>query len=89
MSQPAGPAHVETISTHAVADAIVIPDANLLFTGDFKRFGVDLVLSKDDRELVLHDYQGWRARRPRPGRPKLRTFRASSWRRPMAPVPRG
>ena len=55
-TQPAGPAHVETISTHAPADAIVIPDANLLFTGDFKRSGVDLVLSKDDRELVLHDY---------------------------------
>ncbi len=25
-------------------------------SGDFKRSGVDLVLSKDDRELVLHDY---------------------------------
>ena len=55
-TQPAGPAHVDTISTHAPADAIVIPDASLLFTGDFKRSGVDLVLSKDDRELVLHDY---------------------------------
>ncbi len=32
------------------------PTRNLLFTGDFKRSGVDLVLSKDDRELVLHDY---------------------------------
>ena len=29
---------------------------NLLFNGDFKRSGVDLVLSKDNQELVLHDY---------------------------------
>ena len=38
------------------ADAIIVPDAQLLFNGDFKRSGVDLVLSKDDHELVLHDY---------------------------------
>ena len=45
-----------TVSGHAPSDAIIIPDAHLLFTGDFKRAGVDLVLSGDDRELVLHDY---------------------------------
>ena len=28
----------------------------MLFNGDFKRSGVDLILSKDDHELVLHDY---------------------------------
>ncbi len=50
-------AHVETIShPHAPSDAIIVPDAHLLFTGDFKRSGVDLILSNDDRELVLHDY---------------------------------
>jgi fibronectin-binding autotransporter adhesin len=38
------------------ADAIVVPDAHLLFNADFMRSGVDLILSKDDRELVLHDY---------------------------------
>jgi fibronectin-binding autotransporter adhesin len=49
--------HVETVhAAHAPADAIVVQDANLLFLGEFKRSGVDLVLSKDDRELVLHDY---------------------------------
>src|SRR5450631_3272812 len=37
-------------------DAIVVPDAHLLFNGDFKRSGVDLILSGDDREIVLHDY---------------------------------
>ncbi|WJR77825.1 Ig-like domain-containing protein [Bradyrhizobium sp. NP1] len=31
-------------------------DADLLFHADFTRSGVDLVLSKDGRELVLHDY---------------------------------
>ncbi len=56
---PQGQAHVETITkhaTHAPADAIIVPDAQLLFNGDFKRAGVDLVLSHDHQELVLHDY---------------------------------
>ena len=42
-----GHAHVETVSAHAThvpADAIIVPDAQLLFNGDFKRSGVDLVL---------------------------------------------
>jgi fibronectin-binding autotransporter adhesin len=43
-------------TTHAPADAIIIPDAHLLFNGDFKRSGVDLILSADDQKLVLHDY---------------------------------
>ncbi|HXQ34355.1 MAG TPA: hypothetical protein VN843_10105, partial [Anaerolineales bacterium] len=54
-----GHVHVDTFSAHATrapVDAIVVPDAHLLFNGDFKRSGVDLVLSKDDQELVLHDY---------------------------------
>jgi hypothetical protein len=48
--------HVDSVSTHAPPGAIIVPDAHLLFTGDFKRSGVDLVLTGDDRELVLHDY---------------------------------
>jgi VCBS repeat-containing protein len=58
-SHPNAHAHVETVSanaTHAPRDAIIVPDAQLLFNGDFKRSGVDLIVSKDDRELVLHDY---------------------------------
>ncbi len=58
-SHPHAHAHVETVSanaTHAPRDAIIVPDAQLLFNGDFKRSGVDLIVSKDDRELVLHDY---------------------------------
>ena len=48
--------HVGTVKGHAPADAITIPDAHLLFTGDFKRAGVDLVVSGDGHEIVLHDY---------------------------------
>jgi len=51
--------HFETISppaAHAPSDAIIVPAAHLLFNGDFKRSGVDLILSKDDHELLLPDY---------------------------------
>jgi len=45
------------VSAHgAPVGAIIVPDAQLLFNGDFKRSGVDLILSRDDRELVLQDY---------------------------------
>jgi fibronectin-binding autotransporter adhesin len=49
-------AHVDGTSAHAPSDAIIVPDAQLLFGGEFKRTGVDLVLSDDHHELVLHDY---------------------------------
>ena len=48
--------HVDKVSTHAPSDAIIVSDAHLLFHGDFKRSGVDLVLTSGDRELVLPDY---------------------------------
>ncbi len=48
--------HADPLSAHAPAGAIVVPDAQLLFSADFKRSGVDLILSNADRELVLHDY---------------------------------
>ncbi len=54
-----GHLHVDSVSAHALqapAGAIIVPDAQLLFNGDFKRSGVDLVLSNDDHELVLPDY---------------------------------
>ena len=35
---------------------VVVPDAHLLFSGDYKRAGVDLVLSKDGHEYVVPDY---------------------------------
>ena len=51
-----GYVNVESVSHQGHADAITIPDAHLLFTGDYQRSSVDLILSKDDHELVLHDY---------------------------------
>jgi len=40
--------HVKTVHpSHVPADAIIVEDAHLLFNGQFKRSGVDLVLSKD------------------------------------------
>lgn len=56
---PAPGSHVhvrDSVASHAPAGAIVVPDAHFLFNADFKRSGADLVLSKDDHELVLHDY---------------------------------
>ncbi|WP_213287080.1 VCBS domain-containing protein [Bradyrhizobium sp. sGM-13] len=51
-----GKLHVDKVSTHAPSDAIIVPDAHLLFSGHFKRSGVDLILSSSDREVVLRDY---------------------------------
>ncbi|WFU81907.1 VCBS domain-containing protein [Bradyrhizobium sp. CIAT3101] len=36
--------------------AVVVADPNLIFNGEFKRTGVDLVLSHDGHEFVVHDY---------------------------------
>lgn len=36
--------------------SIVVPDAHLLFAGDYKRAGLDLVLSKDGHDHVVNDY---------------------------------
>ncbi|WP_156948629.1 VCBS domain-containing protein [Bradyrhizobium sp. WSM1417] len=36
--------------------AYVVPDPNLIFNGDFKRAGLDLVLSHDGHDFVVHDY---------------------------------
>ena len=48
--------HVDKVSTHAPSGAIIVSDAHLLFHGDFKRSGVDLILSSGDQELVLREY---------------------------------
>ncbi|WP_247834400.1 VCBS domain-containing protein [Bradyrhizobium sp. 200] len=55
LSSP-GKFHVDKVSTHAPSDAVIVSDAHLLFHGDFKRSGVDLVLTSGDREVVLSDY---------------------------------
>jgi fibronectin-binding autotransporter adhesin len=48
--------HFDAPPAHAPADAIIVPDAHVLFNGDYKRSGTDLILSSDGHELVLHDY---------------------------------
>ena len=45
-----GKFHVDKVSTQAPSDAIIVSDAHLLFNGDFKRSGVDLVISSGDRD---------------------------------------
>ena len=55
-THPKAQTHVESVTTKAPADAIIVPDAQLLFTGDFKKSGADLVISKGDHELRLTDY---------------------------------
>ncbi|WP_211910890.1 M10 family metallopeptidase C-terminal domain-containing protein [Tardiphaga alba] len=49
-----GVAHVAAPGEHAAA--ITVPDANLLFSGDYKRAGLDLVLSKDGQDHIVADY---------------------------------
>ncbi|MCS3728986.1 VCBS repeat-containing protein [Bradyrhizobium betae] len=41
---------------HVPDGAVVVPDPNLIFNGEFKRAGLDLVLSHDGHEFVVHDY---------------------------------
>jgi hypothetical protein len=43
-------------AAHGPADAVTIPDAHLLFSGDFKRAGTDLILSDETQRFVVHDY---------------------------------
>ena len=38
------------------ADFIKISDAQLLFSGDFKRSGTDLIVSDQAHDFVVHDY---------------------------------
>jgi hypothetical protein len=47
---------IEGFPHAALSGAITVSDAYLLFLGDYKRSGVDLILSKDGRELVVEDY---------------------------------
>ncbi|WP_426422459.1 Ig-like domain-containing protein [Bradyrhizobium genosp. A] len=52
--------HVDSFTAkahgHVPEGAVVIADPNLIFHGDFKRTGLDLVLSHDGHEFVVHDY---------------------------------
>src|SRR5215475_5433344 len=55
-AHPHAHVHVDSSQTQAPADAIIVPDAQLLFHADYKRSGADLILSRDERDFVVHDY---------------------------------
>ena len=48
--------HIDSIPHHGLADAVVIPNAHLLFSGDYQKSGVDLIVSDRDHRVVVHDY---------------------------------
>ena len=52
--------HVDSFTAkahgHVPEGAVVIADPNLIFNGEFKRTGLDLVLSHDGHDFVVHDY---------------------------------
>ena len=55
-SQLKGCVNVKSVSHDGHSHTITIPDAHLLFAGDFKRSGLDLILSKNDQQLVVEQY---------------------------------
>jgi VCBS repeat-containing protein len=48
--------HVDSISTHAPAGAITVPDAHLLFSGDYHKSGHDLIISDHLHRVVVPNY---------------------------------
>ncbi|WP_177196033.1 VCBS domain-containing protein [Bradyrhizobium sp. OK095] len=52
--------HVDSFTAkahgHVPEGAVVVADPNLIFHGEYKRAGADLVVSHDGHELVVHDY---------------------------------
>ena len=47
---------VHWLTANGNSDVITIPDAHLLFAGDFKRVGTDLILSDAQHNVIVHDY---------------------------------
>jgi VCBS repeat-containing protein len=47
---------VDEFAHHGHAETITVSDPYLLFSGDYKRSGPDLILSKDGREHVVENY---------------------------------
>ncbi|WP_249797467.1 VCBS domain-containing protein [Bradyrhizobium sp. SHOUNA76] len=59
-SRSSAAGHVDSFTAkahgHVPEGAFVVPDPNLIFNGEFKRTGLDLVLSHEGHEFVVHDY---------------------------------
>jgi len=46
----------ETHNSSNGSSTITVPDARLLFGGDYKQSGLDLILSKDGHDFTIHEY---------------------------------
>src|SRR5712692_7462651 len=46
----------ESLSHRGHADTVTVPDAHLLFSGDYQRSGTDLIVSNRDHRVVVPDY---------------------------------
>lgn len=44
------------VLNHDASSAVVVPDAHLLFSGDYKRIGNDLIISGPDQKFVVGSY---------------------------------
>ena len=55
-SHSIGYVNVEAIPHHGNAETITIPDAHLLFSGDFERSGTDLIVSDREHRVIVTDY---------------------------------
>src|SRR5260370_12999180 len=53
---PHSNAHFEFDIFSGHADTITVPDAHLLFSGDYERSGADLIVSDRDHRVVVPDY---------------------------------
>src|SRR6267142_454770 len=49
-------AHLGSVSLDGHANTVTIPNAHLLFSGDYERSGLDLIVSDQDHRVVIHDY---------------------------------
>ena len=46
----------ESVSAAGGRDKVIVPDAHLLFSGEYERSGNDLIISDHDHRTVVHDY---------------------------------
>src|SRR6266480_1995330 len=49
-------ADLGSFSRDGHANTVTIPNAHLLFSGDYERSGLDLIVSDHDHRVVIHDY---------------------------------
>ena len=55
-SHSSGYVNVEVVPHQSHAGAITIPNAHLLFSGDFEKSGDDLIISDHEHRVVVNDY---------------------------------